>query len=440
MELERRDDDRWHLVMANCGSGGATHETIKIEPDDGFTRKGDKLHLRIPSSEDLTWCEACQATIADRYAQASDAIDHWKVATTYRKIEWSDYDGAIDGCGWCQNDVETLVHDQHMSTIVCEVCAALYNSSATDPGDAIMITDYVHLADEVEPIVVVDNGSGQQSAARIDRRPYISLKPKRKYVTVTVTLTYVGYQFTEAAITHLREIFETYEGRAFQQSDNKGGVEFEVNRHQSRRESRPRQEIVINGLFEADAREFIDEILPLVRTTTTNWTYDPSDVSAQVTRRAIRKRGQDRHQSHARVHQRSPSRATSSLDTFPSPTNPSQTLRSGHTSPTKRIVTVRPSWTPGGFASIMLMISREMQMATMSSPAWDSTFGSRAERSSITSVFVRARSIHANTSPVHYSCSLMSQLVTCDRFRRMTSWSVTRRDRGIAGESSHASR
>lgn len=291
MELERRDDDRWHLVMANCGSGGATHETIKIEPDDGFTRKGDKLHLRIPSSEDLTWCEACQATIADRYAQASDAIDHWKVATTYRKIEWSDYDGAIDGCGWCQNDVETLVHDQHMSTIVCEVCAALYNSSATDPGDAIMITDYVHLADEVEPIVVVDNGSGQQSAARIDRRPYISLKPKRKYVTVTVTLTYVGYQFTEAAITHLREIFETYEGRAFQQSDNKGGVEFEVNRHQSRRESRPRQEIVINGLFEADAREFIDEILPLVRTTTTNWTYDPSDVSAQVTRRAIRKRG-----------------------------------------------------------------------------------------------------------------------------------------------------
>ena len=290
MEFERRDDDQWHLVVANCGSGGATHETIKIEPDDGFRREGDELHLCIPAEEDPTWCEVCQATIADRYAQAGDAIEHWKVATTYRDIEWSDYDGAIDDCGWCQNDVDTLVHDQYTITIVCKVCAALYNSSATDPGDAIMITDYVHLADEVEPIVVVDNGSSQQSAARIDRRPYISLEPKRKYVTVTVTLTYVGYQFTEAAITHLRDIFETYEGRAFQQSDNKGGVEFDVNGHQSWRERRPRQEIVVSGLFEADAREFIGEILPLVRTTT-NWTYDPSDVSAQATRRAIREQG-----------------------------------------------------------------------------------------------------------------------------------------------------
>lgn len=291
MELERRDDDQWHLVMANCGSGEATHETIKIESDDGFTREDDELHLCIPAEEDPTWCKVCQATIADRYAQAGDAIEHWKVATTYRDIEWSDYDGAIDDCGWCQSDVDTLVHDQHIITIVCEVCAALYNSSATDPGDDIRITDYVHLVDEVEPIVVVDNGSGQQSAARIDRRPYISLEPKRKYVTVTVTLTYVGYQFTETAITHLRDIFETYEGHALQQSDNKGGVEFEVNSHQSWRERRPRQGIVVSGLFEADAREFIDEILPLVRTTT-NWTYDPSDVSAQATQRAIRKRGQ----------------------------------------------------------------------------------------------------------------------------------------------------
>lgn len=291
MELERRDDDRWHLVIANCGCDEATRESIENEPDDVFTREDGELHLHSPTEDSPTWCEVCRATVTDRYAQASDAIEHWKLTTTYRDIEWNDYNGTIDWCGWCQNDVATLVHDRRTDTIVCEVCAALYNSSATDVADSARITDHVQLADEVDPIVVIDTGSSQQLAARIDRRPYISLEPKRKYVTVTVSLTHVDYQFTEEAVARLQDIFETYEARAFQQSDNKGGVEFEVSDHRSRRERRPRQRIVVSGLFENDAREFIEEIIPLVRQTT-HWTYDPSDVSALATQRTIRKHGQ----------------------------------------------------------------------------------------------------------------------------------------------------
>ena len=290
MELERRDDDQWHLVMAHCGSGGAVRETIETKPDDGFTRENDELHLCSPTIDDPIWCGACQATVTDRYAQASDAIEHWKVTTTYRDIEWSEYEGAINDCGWCQSDVDTLVHDRRTDTIVCEICAALYNSSATDVDDSVTITDHVQLADEVEPIVVVDNGSSQRLAAQIDRRPYISLEPKRKYVTVSVTIAYVDFQFTVEVIDHLRDIFETYEARAFQQPNNKGGVEFEVNGHRLQRERRPRQQIEVSGLFEADAREFIEEAIPPVRRTT-NWTYDPSEISAQATQRAIRERG-----------------------------------------------------------------------------------------------------------------------------------------------------
>lgn len=290
MEFERRDDDQWHLSMADCGHGGDARKAIEKEPDDGFTREDDEVHLCIPAVDDPTWCDACQATVADRYTQASDAIEHWKVTTMHRDIEWSEYDGAIDDCGWCRKMVDTLVHDRRTDAIVCEICAALYNSSATDVDDSVTITDHVQLADEVEPIVVVDNGSSQQLAARIDRRPYISLEPKRKYVTVSVTLAYVDYQFTEEAIGRLRDIFETYEARVFQQSDNKGGVEFEITGHRLRRERRPRQQIEVSGLFEDDAREFIEEVIPLIRKTT-NWTYDPSDVSAQATQRAIRERG-----------------------------------------------------------------------------------------------------------------------------------------------------
>jgi len=290
MELERRDDDQWHLAIANCGCGGAPRESIETEPDDVFTHEDDELYLRGPTEENPRWCDVCRTTVIDRYAQASDAIEHWKLTTTYHDIDWNDYDGAIDWCGWCQSDVTTLVHDHRTDTIICEVCAALYNSSATDIAASARITDHVQLADEVEPIVVIDTGANQRSAAQIDRRPYISLKLKRKYVTVTVTLTHVNYQFTDEAISRLQDIFGTYESRAFQQSDNKGGVEFEISDPQSWRECRPRQQIVVDGLFEDHAREFIEEIIPLVRQTT-NWMYDPADVSAQATRQTIRERG-----------------------------------------------------------------------------------------------------------------------------------------------------
>lgn len=290
MQLERRDDGQWHLVAADCGLGEAAQTTLETTPDDGFTHEDGEIHLRVPGVDEPTWCDACRTTVSDRYAQASDAIEHWKVATTRRNVEWTDYDGAFDRCGWCQSDVATLVHDRDTGTIVCEVCAALYNSAATDVDAAGAVTDYLQLADEVEPIVVLDGGSIQRSAARIDRRPYISLESKRKYVTVTITLVPVEYQFTEEAIARLRQVFETYEGRAFQQSDNKGGVDFEVGRARSRRRRRPRQRIVVDGLFEADAREFIEEVIPLVQTTA-NWMYDPEAVPAQATRRAIRDRG-----------------------------------------------------------------------------------------------------------------------------------------------------
>lgn len=290
MEFERRDDDQWHLVAANCGYGGTADEAVEIDSDAGFTRTDSEISLCLPAVADPTWCDVCRDTVTERYAQARRPIEHWKVATTYRDIEWSEYDGAIDCCGWCQSDVETLVHDPRTDTLVCEICAALYNSTATDIDDDVRLTDYIQLADEVEPIVVIGDEASQQSAARIDRRPYISLEAKRKYVTVTITLRYVDYQFTENAISDLRDVFEGYEARAFTQSDNKGGVEFEVIDHRARRQHRPRQRIVVDGLFESDAIEFIEDIIPIVQTTS-NWTYDPSDVSAQAMQRAIRERG-----------------------------------------------------------------------------------------------------------------------------------------------------
>ena len=290
MEFEHRDDDRWHLVAAGCETGGRATDAIVVDPNVGFARTADGIGFRHPAVDDPTWCAACREIVAERYAQASTPIEHWTLTTASRDLEWSEYDGAIDRCGWCQSDVEGLVHDRRTDTLVCELCAALYDSTATDPDDSVEFTDYVELADEVEPIVVIDGEPSQQSAARIDRRPYISLQPKRKYVTVTATLSYVDYQFTEHAIGRLRERFESYEARAFTQPENKGGVEFDVPDHRARGDRRPRQRIVVDGLFEADAREFIEEIVPIVRDTS-NWRYDPSDVPAQAVRRAIRERG-----------------------------------------------------------------------------------------------------------------------------------------------------
>ena len=184
----------------------------------------------------------------------------------------------------------TIVQDLETDTLVCDLCAALYNSSATDPDDTTTIIDFVELADKVEPVVILDGEANQQTAAQIDRRPYISLESKRKYVTVTITLEYTDYQFTEDAIERLRTVFEMYEERAARQSTNMGGVEFDVPKRRPLGDQRPHQRIVVDGLFETDAREFIRDVLPLIRDTS-HWTYDPSTVDTHAVTRAIWKRG-----------------------------------------------------------------------------------------------------------------------------------------------------
>lgn len=290
MEFERGSNNQWHLLATNCGYDGSADEVVEVDPDAGFTRTDSQISLRLPTVDDPEWCDVCRDTVSERHAQARRPIEHWKVATPFRDIEWSEYDGAIDCCGWCQSEVETLVHDTRTDTLVCEICAALYNSTATDIDDDVRLTDYVQLADEVDPIVVIGDEGGQQSAARIDRRPYVSLEAKHKYVTVTISLKYVDYQFTDNAISDLLDVFESYEARASTQSDNKGGVEFEVTDSRTLRQYRPRQRIVVDGLFESDAIEFIEDIIPIVQNTS-NWTYDTADVSAQAMQRALRERG-----------------------------------------------------------------------------------------------------------------------------------------------------
>lgn len=290
MEFERGSNNQWHLLATNCGYDGSADEVVEVDPDAGFTRTDSQISLRLPTVDDPEWCDVCRDTVSERHTQARRPIEHWKVATPFRDIEWSEYDGAIDCCGWCQSEVETLVHDTRTDTLVCEICAALYNSTATDIDDDVRLTDYVQLADEVDPIVVIGDEAGQQSAARIDRRPYISLEAKHKYVTVTISLKYVDYQFTDNAISDLLDVFESYEARASTQSDNKGGVEFEVTDSRTLRQYRPRQRIVVDGLFESDAIEFIEDIIPIVQNTS-NWTYDTADVSAQAMQRALRERG-----------------------------------------------------------------------------------------------------------------------------------------------------
>lgn len=286
MKLERRDDDRWHVAATKCGQGDTVHDSVEVDPDDGFAREDGELVLRHPEANGQQWCADCQDIVADRYAQASDAIEHWKVTTPYRDVEWSEYGGGLDRCSWCRSEVDVIVTDGRTDTLVCVVCAALYNSSATDAGDAVTLTDCVRLADAVEPVVVFDGDANQRSAAKIDRRPYVSIDAKRKYVAVTITLKPTHYQFSEDALASLREVFETYEARAARQPDNKGGVEFDVAASTSGRDRRPRQRITVDGLFEDDARAFVEDALPVVRETA-NWTYDPSTVSDQATRRAI---------------------------------------------------------------------------------------------------------------------------------------------------------
>lgn len=133
-------------------------------------------------------------------------------------------------------------------------------------------TDSNRAADEVEPVVVIDDGTHQKSAARIDRRPYIFLDRKQKYVVVKATLSTVDYRFTDEAIESFRTLNRTYHERARRQSDNKGGVDFTVTSGFTGR-ARPQERVEFDGLFETDAKDLIAELIPLV-SDTANWTRD----------------------------------------------------------------------------------------------------------------------------------------------------------------------
>ena len=98
MKFERRDDERWHLATINCGNSETVHETVHVDPDDGFTRINGTVRLSLPFVDDPSWCDTCQAIVAERYSQSRTPIYHYKVATTLRDVEWSDYDGAIGRC------------------------------------------------------------------------------------------------------------------------------------------------------------------------------------------------------------------------------------------------------------------------------------------------------------------------------------------------------
>lgn len=293
MQLERREDEHWHLAEANCEFGGRTLDTIAVIPASGFIYTNGNVQPIVPEENeaDPVWCDTCCDVVADRYSQASDAIERWKHATSYRDIEWTPYDGDIELCTWCHSEVANLLHSPTMDAVVCEVCAALYNAPISDGEVPAEPDDEPPHADDVEPIVVIDDDANQKLAAQIDRRPYITLKSKRKYVTVTVTLGPVDYQFTDRAIAHLQQLFANYETRAMRQSDNKGGVEFEVDRNRYRRDSRPRQQIVVDGLFKDDARAFIEEVIPIVRDTT-NWARDFEDASDSADQLAKLRGGQ----------------------------------------------------------------------------------------------------------------------------------------------------
>lgn len=134
------------------------------------------------------------------------------------------------------------------------------------------LTEDKGLANTVEPVVVIDEGTHQKAAARIDRRPYIWLDRKQKYVVVKATIETVDFGFTDEAIESFRTLNGNYHERARRQSDNKGGADFTVTTGFTGR-SRPQERVEFDGLFEADARDLITELIDQVRETA-NWTRE----------------------------------------------------------------------------------------------------------------------------------------------------------------------
>ena len=93
MKFERRDDERWHLATINCGNSETVHETVHVDPDDGFTRINGTVRLSLPFVDDPTWCDTCQAIVAERYRsrnahlplQSRDDVTRCRV----ERLRWS---------------------------------------------------------------------------------------------------------------------------------------------------------------------------------------------------------------------------------------------------------------------------------------------------------------------------------------------------------------
>jgi hypothetical protein len=141
-------------------------------------------------------------------------------------------------------------------------------------------TDGKQVADEVVPVVDLGGGTHQKSAARIDRRPHIFLDHKQKYVVVKATLSTVDYRFTDDAVKSFRTLNRKYHERARNQPDNKGGVDLTMTSGFSGR-TRSHQRVEFDGLFETDAHDLIEELIPLV-SDPTNWTRDDESVNSRM--------------------------------------------------------------------------------------------------------------------------------------------------------------
>ena len=173
-------------------------------------------------------------------------------------------------CAWCEREVETIVHDLETGTLVCDPvppCTTVprlirrYHDNNRLRGTRRRSRTGRHPQRRSQP---TDSRTNRSSSVHFP-------ESKRKYVTVTITLEYTDYQFTEDAIERLRTVFEMYEERAARQSTNMGSVEFDVPKR-GRWNQRPHQRIVVDGLFEADAREFIRDVLPIIGTRVTGRT------------------------------------------------------------------------------------------------------------------------------------------------------------------------
>lgn len=82
----------------------------------------------------------------------------------------------------------------------------------------------------------------------------------------------IEYGFTDEAIESFKTLNRNYHERARRQPDNKGGVDFTVTKGFTGR-SRPQERVEFDGLFEADARDLIAELIDPV-SETANWTRE----------------------------------------------------------------------------------------------------------------------------------------------------------------------